>query len=216
MSFIFKKLSVILCCLFCLVSLNSVVSAKPGDYLVYFLGKDENSLRCNKCGNYFSNMARIASCPYYCMLCSGGSIFSNTDCGSCYYYEQNCCSSHNSCHDLFVKYGPFCFMKYENGGNIDIVFENAKKNKQLCCLGCVLENINDSWCGKLFSNIDDTNFANCFELKTIRSKIFDIIESRKNKLISEYCPGHYSEVKMMLNRKYITIPKYILNPEHKK
>ena len=212
MSSIFKKLSVLFCCLFGLVSLNSVVLAKPGDYLVYFLGKDENSLRCDKCGSYFRNVARMASCTYYCKLCSGGSIINNTDCGTCHYYKEGCCNEHNSCYNLFVKYGPFCFINYENGGDVDTVFENAKENKKLYCIGCVLGNINDNWCGKVFSNIDDDNFANSFQLKTIRYNVSNAIKNRKDKPFPEhYCPGHKLEAEKMFGPK----DKSTSNPKDK-
>ena len=199
MSSILKKLSVILCFLFGLVSINPIIFAEPGDYLVYFLGKDENSLICNGCGNSFRDMARMASCPYYCVLCYSGSIIdmTKTECG-CYWRGKCCNGNYNSCHDLFVKYGPFCFINYGNGGDCDTVFKNAETNKQLYCLFCVLKSINDRWYGKLFSNIDDANFADCFKLKILKFNITNVVISRKQKPFQKcYCPIHSSEVESM-------------------
>ena len=171
MSSIFKKLSVILCCLFGLVSINPVTLAKPGDYLVYFLGKDENNvlmlgkdennvLMCGECHNRLRLRSGQFVCPKHCISCASPCLGNNMWGGLC-----RCCSSKlDDIHVLDIaynvslllrKYGPFCFINYENGGDVDTVFQNAKKSNQLYCAYCMKKKLNGNFGGKISSNIPE-------------------------------------------------------------
>lgn len=148
MSFIFKKLSVLFCCLFCLVSLNSVVSANTGDYLVYFLGKDENNvLECGGCGKSLRLRSGQFCCLNHCHLCAiynvPGSMTDGCKCGV------------SDAYPWLQEFGSFCFIKYENGGDVDTVFQNAKKSNQLHCAYCMAKLLNGNFDGKISFNIPE-------------------------------------------------------------
>ena len=142
MSSIFKKLSVLFCCLFGLVSLNSVVSAKPGDYLVYFLGKDKDrdSLECGKCKRSLLEQSGKFCCPNHCTLCANCNIPESA---------HGCKCGVGDAHLLLRTYGPFCFIHYENGGNFRNVFENAKNFGKLYCAYCMKKELNGNFNGTI-------------------------------------------------------------------
>ncbi len=166
MNSIFKKLSIILCCLFSLFFVNPVTLATPGDYLVYFLGKDYKdkgyrTLECGKCEKYLHIRAGQFCCCSHCFKCGclNGNCFAlPTE------YRQCSCEGiipHCSCVSIWPssafcylkQYGPFCFIKYENGGNMNTVFENAKKSNQLYCAYCMAKELKDNFNGTIFSNV---------------------------------------------------------------
>ena len=161
MSSIFKKLSVLFCCLFCLVSLNSVVSAKPGDYLVYFLGNGEDALKCENCQNSLLDRSGQFCCLKHCHLCAKDNIP-----GSMTYGCK--CGVNNVVYRLLEKHGPFCFINYENGGNFGNVFENAKKSSKLYCAYCMKKKLNGNFGGEIFVNIPlPPESKNVFDLSTL-------------------------------------------------
>ena len=152
MSFIFKKLSVILCCLFGLISINPATLAKPGDYLVYSLGKDEeNVLMCGGCYRRLRSRSGQFCCPNHCAsFCAGDNMWGKAVC--------KCAGPAYWCvvHQFIKNYGPFCFINYENGGNFDTVFENAKKSNQLYCAYCMANKLNGNFSGKISFNVPET------------------------------------------------------------
>ena len=152
MSSIFKKLSVILCCLFGLISINPVTFAKPGDYLVYFFSKCENTLRCGKCEKNLDVRAGQFCCPSHCSICA--EIVVNNE------NIDFCCSDVPGCgFRLMQQYGPFCFIKYENGGDFDAVFKNAKNSGELYCAYCMAKELKGNFDGQIFVNVPKTTYS---------------------------------------------------------
>ena len=154
MSSIFKKLSVILCCLFGLISINPATLAKPGDYLVYFLGKDEkNVLMCGGCSMLLRLRSGQFCCPNHCFGCAGSNMWgigSSCNCSHINRFYWRLMNSTNIIHQCIKELGPFCFINYEHGGNIDIVFKNAKESKRLYCAHCMAEKLNGNFDGKVY------------------------------------------------------------------
>ena len=165
MSSIFKKLSVILCCLFGLISINPVTLAKPGDYLVYFfnINKCENTLRCGKCAQCLNFRAGQFCCPNHCAPCGVINEIEATKaiktinfacCSSCVPGSVPRCAFH-----LMEQYGPFCFIKYENGGKFDTVFQDAKNSGELYCAYCMAKELKGNFDGQIFVNVPKTTYS---------------------------------------------------------
>ncbi len=157
MSSIFRKLSIILCCLFSLFFVNPVTLATPGDYLVYFLGKDYKdkgykTLECGKCERYLDIRAGQFCCCNHCFECGYNNIPKTLDSINVPVIHSCKCGVSNA-YSLLRERGPFCFIKYENGGNMNTVFENAKKSRQLYCAYCMAKELKDNFNGTIFSNV---------------------------------------------------------------
>ena len=166
MSFIFKKLSVILCCLFGLISISPATLAKPGDIFVYFFGKNYNPhyfpgcLICGKCGIWLGKRAGQFCCLDHCIECALDNIqnieipYYHHQCKNCYFRCK--CGNLPEPSSAFCyskQYGIFCFLKYDNGGDINTVFENAKKSGQLYCAYCMSKELKGNFSGTIFSNV---------------------------------------------------------------
>ena len=136
-------MSVLFCCSSGLVSLNSVVSAKPGDYLVHFLGKDKDkyALECGKCKRSLLEQSGKFCCPNHCTLCANCNIPESA--------IHGCKCGVGDAFLLLRTYGPFCFINYENGGNFRNVFENAKNSGKLYCAYCMKKELSGNFDGTI-------------------------------------------------------------------
>ena len=176
MSAIFRKLSIVLCCLFGLISINPVTLANNGDYLVYFLGRGENTLKCGNCQNSLLRRSGQFCCPNHCHICADVNVYANIQ-GN---MANSCKCGVNDAFLLLRENGPFCFIKYENGGDINIVFENAKKSNQLYCAYCMAKELNGNFNGRVSSNVpskvdykipDDVRIRGFFKGKTCTAEL---------------------------------------------
>lgn len=182
MSFIFKKLSVILCCLFGLIFINPVTLANP--YLVYFFKNDEyNVLKCSAC-----EISLFSRAEESCTLC-------NCNCRICADEIENgkichCNYTRNKRKSFVNKYGPFCFIECENAEykNVEAVFKDAKKSNKLFCLSCVLKKIDRDWYVRIFTNINAklVDINEIFDLNALIN-VNEGLCSYHSKILQELC-----------------------------
>ena len=143
-----------MCCLFGLVFINHATLAKPGDYLVYFFKNynPESFPKCGKCKKNLDVRAGQFCCPNHCSICA--EIVVNNE------NIDFCCSDVPGCgFRLMKQYGPFCFIKYENGGDFDAVFKNAKNSGELYCAYCMAKELKGNFDGQIFVNVPKTTYS---------------------------------------------------------
>ena len=142
-----KVLSLLISLLSASLSSISNVAAKPGDFLVYFVGRypdKDNSLsykQCYVCGKNLAERCLQFCCREGCKECSATNLnaYFGSHLSGCRHVKKNFLKKIKS-------NGYFCFIDY-NDHNNDYVFSfnSANSNKKLYCAYCIKKHLEDKY-----------------------------------------------------------------------
>ena len=156
-----------------IMSVSSTL-ATPGDFLVYFVGKDNYKLYEKKCCMCKEDLEK--RCIQFC--CKDG-------CRECCYWTY-CKFNHNfsfpnqdkliSClsdrctdekvADVIESHGYFCFIDKNNSMSYDNAFESACSKEQLCCAYCIKDYLKNRYSIKK-GGIEGVSWKNISDKKGI-------------------------------------------------